>query len=80
MNTSPAVEMPVAANHSVQALPPVGHPSPRRTWPRVLGLGGVAALALAAALVTGTLPRLRQQQAVDGWSKVFAFLGKQLAK
>jgi RND family efflux transporter MFP subunit len=65
VNTSPGVEKPVAANNSGQGQPPSGQPKPRRIWPRVLTLGGVAALLLAAALVVGTVPRLRQEEAVN---------------
>ena len=61
MNTLPSVENSVPANHSAQAQPPAG----RRTWPRVLGLGGLAAVALTGALVGGNLPRLRQQNKLD---------------
>jgi RND family efflux transporter MFP subunit len=64
MNLSPSSEIPVAANFP-QAQPPAGRSGPRRTWPRVFALGGLAAVALATALVAGTVPRVRQQSAVN---------------
>jgi RND family efflux transporter MFP subunit len=45
---------------------------PRRAWPRVFALGGLAAVALAGALVAGTVPRLRQEQAVNAQAAAVA--------
>jgi RND family efflux transporter MFP subunit len=39
--------------------------APRRAWPRVFAIGGIAVVALAGALAAGTVPRLRQEQALN---------------
>ena len=36
-------------------------------------------MAMILFIVTDTVPNYRQEQAVDGWQKIFAFLEKQLA-
>jgi RND family efflux transporter MFP subunit len=65
MNTSLSFEKPAAADTPAPARPPAGHRSPRRAWLRILALAGLAAVALAGALVAGTVPRLRQEQEVN---------------
>ncbi len=75
MNTASLMATPVSANPTAPAPPPAGqvgrisnpsyHASPRRTRILLLALGGVVVAALAGALVVGTVPRLRQQQAVN---------------
>jgi RND family efflux transporter MFP subunit len=72
VNTSPSVEIPVDAKHYAQVQPPAGRRSPRRTWLRVVGLAGVTAIILAAALVAGAVPRLRQEQALNGQAATVA--------
>src|SRR5947209_4299774 len=64
MNALPFAEQPTAVDPA-PAQPPDGHRSPRRAWLSVLALGGLAVVALAGMLVAGTLPRLRQEQAVN---------------
>ena len=54
------------------AADPSGRRSRRRAWPRVLGVGGMAAVALAGALVAGTVPRQRQEQAVNAQAAAVA--------
>ena len=72
MSNTPSRELPVAANDSAAAQPPANPALPRRIWPRVLGLGGVIAVVLATALVSGTVPRLRQEQAVNAQAAAVA--------
>src|SRR5215472_8887104 len=71
MNALLSVENPTA-DTSAPAQLPAGHPGRHRTWLRVLGLGGLAAVALAGALVAGTVPRLRQQEAVNAQAAAVA--------
>src|SRR5438105_1652118 len=72
MNALPSLEKPVTPDTSAATPLPTGHPSPHRAWPRVLALGGVAAVALAGAFVTGAIPRLRQEQAVNAHAAAVA--------
>jgi RND family efflux transporter MFP subunit len=46
-------------------LPQTIRPAQNRTGTRVLAIGGLAAVALAGALAAGTVPRLRQEGAVN---------------
>src|SRR5262249_59400318 len=41
-------------------------------WLRVFALGGLAAVALATALVAGTVPRVRREQAVNAQAAAVA--------
>ncbi len=71
MNALPSVEKP-AADTSAPPRSPAGHRAPRRVWMRVLALGAVPAVALAGALIAGTVPRLRQEQAVNAQAATVA--------
>ncbi len=65
MNALPSIEKPAAAFALAPPPAPTGYQRPRRAWPRVLAIGSLVVVALAGALLAGTLPRLRQERAVN---------------
>jgi len=54
-----------APSANASAPEPAGRESRRRTGLRVLGIGALATVSLAGALIGGTLPRWRQEQDVN---------------
>src|SRR6266566_2843256 len=71
MNALPSIARP-AADTSGPAGSPAEGSKPRRVWFRLLALGGLIVVALAAAWVAGTVPRLRQEQAVNAQAAAVA--------
>jgi RND family efflux transporter MFP subunit len=72
MNVLPSIERLSADHTPAPARLPTARRSQRRAWLSVLALCGLAAVALSGALVAGTLPRLRQEQAVNAQAAAVA--------
>ena len=66
LNTEPSVES------APSVIARERHPGRGRTGIRVLGVGAMIAVALGGALTLGTLPRLKQQRAVDAAASAVA--------
>jgi RND family efflux transporter MFP subunit len=65
MNALLSQEKPLATGELTLAQLRAQLRRPRRAWPRVIAIGSLAVVGLAGVLVAGTVPRLRQERAVN---------------